>query len=122
MAEQPIPFEIVEQDGVRVASNGRLRLSVLDHGGQIMRRRGVTGLSAKPAAELLIPRLNELAGELLARPDTPAQEAVGKLLAIAGLVPMAEPQRHEWAVATLDGVHVYTDGINVVITRKELLP
>lgn len=120
MAEQPIPFEIVEQDGVRVASNGRLRLSVLDADGVIYRRRAISGLASKPASEVLIPLLNEFAGELLVRPDTPAQEAVGKLLAIAGLVPTAEPQRHEWAVAVLDGVRVYTDGVNIVMTRADL--
>lgn len=28
----------------------------------------------------------------------------------------------EWAVVVLDGVHVYFDGTNVVVTRKDLTP
>lgn len=120
--KHPVPFEIIEQDGIRVASNGTLRLSVLDAGGVIFRRRGISGLSARPATEVLIPRLNELAGELLANPAMPAADAVAKLIAIAGLVPTAEPQRQEWAVAELAGVRVYCDGRNVVVTTKDLMP
>lgn len=119
---QPVPFEIIEDGAQRVASNGQLVLTVLDEGGRIFRRRGVTGIGSKPAAEVLIPQLNRLAGELLQNPGTPAQEAVASLLAIAGLVPVAEPKRVEWAVAELNGVRVYTDGRNVVITTKDLVP
>lgn len=122
MAQQPVPFEIVEQDGARVASNGAVRLTLLDAAGKLFRRRGVSGLALKPPAEILIPQLNALAGELLQRPDMPAAEAVGRVLAMAGLVPTAEPQRHEWAVAELDGVRVYTDGVNIVVTKQELMP
>lgn len=122
MSTQPIPFEIVQQDGVSVASNGSIRLSMLDADGRLFKRRGVSGLAIKPAAEVLIPQLNALAGELLAKPDTPATEARARLLAIAGLVNTAEPQQHEWAVAELDGVRVYTDGANVVVTKQDLMP
>lgn len=121
-ARQPVPFELVEQDGVRVASNGQVRLSLLDAGGRLFRRRGVSGLPMKPAAEVLVPQLNALAGELLQHPDISAQDAVARLLAIAGTVPTAEPQRHEWAVAELGAVLVYTDGRNIVVTKQDLLP
>jgi hypothetical protein len=30
--------------------------------------------------------------------------------------------RVEWAVAELDGVRVYFDGTNVVVTRRDLMP
>lgn len=30
--------------------------------------------------------------------------------------------RVEWAVAELDGVRVYFDGVNVVVTRRDLMP
>lgn len=60
MTAQPIPFEIVEQDGVRVASNGTLRLTLLDADGQLYRRRAISGLPLKPPAELLIPQLLSL--------------------------------------------------------------
>lgn len=123
----PVPFEIVEHprpEGapMRVASNGAVRLTLLDDGGRLFRRRGISGLSLKPAAELLLPHVNALAGELLARPDMPAHEAVGRLLALAGQVPTAEPQRHEWAVAELGDVKVYTNGVDVIVTRQELQP
>lgn len=119
---QPVPFEIIEQDTVRVASNGTVRLSMLDPAGRLFKRRGVSGLAMKPAAEVLIPQLNAFAGELLANPAMPAADAVARMLAIAGLVPTAEPQKHEWAVAELDGVRVYTDGTSVVVTKQDLMP
>lgn len=122
MAQHPVPFEIVEHDGIRVASNGTLRLTLLDPAGRLFRRRGLKGLALKPPGEVLLPQLNALAGELLARPDMPADEVVGRLLALAGLVPTAEPQRQEWAVAELDGVRVYTDGANVVVSKRDLEP
>lgn len=117
------PFEIVDgADGARIASNGALRLIVTDAAGRLFRRRGLKGLAMRPAAEQLVPQLNALAGELLQQPDMPAQEAVGRLLAIAGTVPVAEPQRVEWAVAELNGVRVYTDGVNVVVTTQDMVP
>lgn len=119
---QPIPFEIIEHDGVRVASNGTASLSLLDAGGLLFRRRGVRGLQTSPPAEILIPQLNQLAGELLANPGTTAEQAVGRVLAIAGTVRTEDPQRSEWAVAELDGVRVYCDGVNVIVTRQDLTP
>lgn len=121
--KHPVPFEIIEQDkGMRVASNGALRMMVLGAEGKLFRRRAITGIQAKPAAEMLIPLLNGLATDLLAQPDMPAQEAVSRLLALAGLVPITEPKRQEWVVAELNGVRVYTDGANVVVTTQEMTP
>lgn len=116
---QPIPFEITERDNARFASNGTVRVALLD-GGKMYRRRAISGIPIKPPAEVLIPQLNQLAGELLAQPDTPAHVAVGRLLAMAGMIPTAEPQRHEWLVAQLDDVRVYTNGVEVIITKQEL--
>ena len=59
--KHPVPFEIIEQDkGMRVASNGTLRMMVLGAEGKLFRRRAITGIQAKPAAEMLIPLLNGL--------------------------------------------------------------
>lgn len=126
-ASPPVPFEIIEhpQAGgatISVASNGKVRLTMLDSGGRLFRRRGVSGLALKPAGEMLLPHINALAGELLRRPDMPAHEAVGLLLALAGQVPTAEPQKHEWAVAELGDVKVYTNGVDILVTRQELRP
>ena len=121
--DQPVPFEIVRgDDGLQVASNGRLRVVVPDAGGKLFRRRGMRGLALKPPAEQLIPQLNALTGELLQRPDMPAQEAVGRLLALAGMVPTTEPRRIEWLVGELNGVRVYTDGENVILTTQDMTP
>lgn len=121
--EQPPAFEIVEAGpGHRVASNGALSLSLLAEGGRLFRRRGVVGLASKPAGELVLPQLNALAGELLANPTMPADEMIGRLLALAGLVPVTKPRRIEWAVAELDGVRVYTDGAAVIVTKQDLMP
>lgn len=120
--KHPIPFEIIEQDGLKIASNGTLRLAVMGDGAKVFRRRAITGLQTKSAAEMLIPLLNELATELLTQPNTPAQDAVSRLLALAGLVPIAEPRKVEWVVGELNGVRVYTDGLNIVMTTEDLQP
>lgn len=120
--KHPVPFEIVEGPGMTVASNGAMRLTVLGEGAKVFRRRAITGIQTKPAAEMLIPLLNGLATELLAQPGMPAQDAVARLLALAGLVPLAEPKRVEWVVGELNGVRVYTDGANVVMTTEDLKP
>lgn len=79
--------------------------------------------SALAAADAcVVALLNGLATELLAQPDMPAQDAVARLLALAGLVPIAEPKRVEWVVGELNGVRVYTDGANVVMTTQDLKP
>lgn len=44
------------------------------------------------------------------------------LLALAGLVPVADPKRVEWVVGELNGVRVYTDGVNVLMTTDDLKP
>lgn len=119
---QPIPFEIVEQDGHRYASNGTIRVAVLDADAKLYRKRAISGIPTKPPAELLIPQLNLLAGELLANPETSAEVAVGRLLALAGLVPTAEPRRQEWVAVDIDGIHIYSDGSTVIVTRQELSP
>lgn len=121
--EQPVPFRIFEgADGVKVASNGTARITVLDDGGRLQLRRAIKGLALKPPAELLIPALNGLTTELLATPEMPAEAAVGRLLQIVGMVPLTKPRNVEWAMATLGDVHVYTDGVDVIVTRAELTP
>lgn len=79
--DQPVPFEIVERDGARVATNGLATMQIdVVEGGRIFRRR---------------------AQKLNVRGDTASVE---------------------WAVAELDGVRVYFDGQNVVVTRRDLMP
>ena len=119
---QPIPFEIVSQDGVRVATNGGLRMSLLEDDGRLFKRRGVSGLALKPAAEIVLPLLNGLAGELLANPLMPNEELTAKLIALTGFARSEKPVNHEWAVAQIGDVYVYTDGQDVVVTRKDLMP
>jgi hypothetical protein len=120
---QPVPFEIVEhENGLRVASNGQVRLSLTEVDGKLFRRRGISGLALKPAAEMLLPLVNELAGDLLNNPSMLAEEAVGRLLAMAGQVPVKQPQRHEWAVVELDNVKVFTNGLEIIVTRQDLRP
>ena len=53
----------------------------------------------------------------------PPEEITRRLLDIAGLTArQARVQRIEWAVARLDGVSVYVDGTNVIVTRGDLQP
>lgn len=122
--DQPVPFEIV--DGAqRVASNGSATLSLLDDvaaGARLFKRRAQKGLSLKPASELAIPLLNQLAGELLANGDVPAYVVAERVMAIARQVQPEPPKNIEWAVAEVDGVRVYFDGTNVVVTRQDINP
>lgn len=121
----PIPFEITQgPDGIRVASNGHLRVTLLEQAqdGRLFRRRGVKGFALKPAGETILPKLNQLAGELLANPSMAAEDVQLSLLALAGLVQPQRPEKHEWAVVELDGVRVYVAGNDVVVTRKDLSP
>lgn len=117
---QPVPFEISQRDGVRVASNGHLTLTLLDEGGRLFRRRGIAGLSARPAGDVVLPQLNALAGDLLAHLDMPAAELQQRLAAIVALATPPEPRNIEWAVAELNGVRAYVDGENVVLTTRDL--
>lgn len=122
--EQPVPFEITSHDvdglQVRQACNGTLRVTLLDADGEIFRRRAITGIAMKPAAEQVLPHLNQLATDLLQQLDMPAEQVVGRLLALAGQVPLTKTRNAEWVVAKLDGVYVTTDGVDVFVTRKDL--
>jgi hypothetical protein len=122
--DKPIPWEVARGDGFHVASNGAQQLVLLDtDSGRIFLRRGVKGLGVGAgAAERVLPKLNELAGELLKRADIPAAEIAERLKALAGLSHVPPPQNVEWAVAELDGVRVYINGAEVVVTRRDLNP
>lgn len=120
---QPAPFEITTDERLTVASNGTQRvIGYREEGARLWRRRAITGIATQAAAERLIPQLNAFLGELLGDLEMPAQAAVHKLVAIAGTVPTAPPQNLEWCVAELDGVRCYCDGVNVILTRKDLTP
>ena len=118
----PTPFEIVEHDGVRHASNGALTLTVLEGDALLFRRRAIKTEASNPPAEVALPRVNELAGQLLAQPGMPADEISRRLLDIAETLAPKLQRRIEWAVAKLDGVFVYTDGANVIVTRQDMTP
>lgn len=122
--EQPVPFEIIEHsaDGltVRQASNGALRVTVMDADAKLFRRRAISGIAMRPAAELVLPHLNQLATDLLQQLDMPAEQVAGRLLALAGQIPLTKPKNTECVVAVLDGVHVITDGRDVFVSRKDL--
>lgn len=121
--DQPTPFEIVTApNGLRVASDGVVRLTLAEADGQMFKRRGVKGLSTSAAGLQVLPLLNEFAGDLVAHPDMPAETVVARLMALAGSVSVAKPQHVEWAVAELDGIRVYVGGTDVVVTRRDLAP
>lgn len=117
----PIPFTVVRQaGGPPVASNGSTRLTCLDEGGQVKLRRGIRGAFGGPLAERVLPKLNALAGELLKRHDMPAEELAAHLHALQAVCQPAPSQHIEWAYAELDGVRVYTDGVDIIVTRQDL--
>lgn len=118
---QPVPFTIVRQpDMPAVATNGATRLTCLDAGGVIRLRRAVREELGAPMAEKLLPHLNALAGELLARSDMPPEELAARLHALQMACRPKAREQVEWAYAELDGVRVYTDGVDVIVTKQDL--
>lgn len=118
---KPAPFVIVKNQSMPdVATNGVVRLMCLDEGGRVVLRRGVSGLMASPVAEKLIPLLNQLAGELIENAEMPAGDVQARLHALQLACQPKEPQAIEWAFAELDGVRVYTDGTDMIMTRRDL--
>ena len=120
MSSQPIPFEIVTQDnGLRVASNGVQQMVCTESDAKVFKRRGISGVSMKSAAETILPQLNQFAGELLAAPMA-AKDVVAKLIAISGTVSLAEPQRKEWLVIQIVDVRVFLDVNTVVVASLDV--
>lgn len=124
--KQPTPFEITDVAmhgrNVRIASNGLMHIQSWEPDARVFRRRGISGMAMRPAGEVLVPKLNELAGELLQKPDTPAHEVAARLMALAGLLPQNEPQRHEWLVVQVGDVRVYCSEAGVIVSREDLHP
>lgn len=119
------PFEITPfpgDEGGRTAFNGATRLTVLEAEARLFRRRAVKVSTAKPAAEAVLPMLNALAGELVANLEIDDATLQAKLAEISALVKPRPSTQVEWAVAELDGVRVYFDGQDVVVTRRDLQP
>lgn len=121
----PTPFEIAESGGVRVATNGKVRvLMYLAEGGKMFKRRAVGVSTAKPAGEMAVPQLNALSSQLLANPAMPPEvvaEALRKLADSVAPKTVVTPKA-EWAVVELDGVRVYVTGEDVIVTRQDMTP
>ncbi|MDH4049981.1 MAG: hypothetical protein OEU93_00275 [Rubrivivax sp.] len=122
MKSDPVPFELWERDGFRCASNGKIMLCMTADGGTVKRRRGIKGIGPKPPAEVVLPMLNQLAGDLLARLDMPSDELAARVAEIAAKAHAAQPEHVEWAVGEIDGVRVYLEGSTVMVTRQDLMP
>lgn len=121
--DQPTPFEIAEDDITKTASNGTATLTIFkDETATMFKRRGQKGFKSSAPAEAVLPHLNQLAGDLLGKLDMPPDELLGRLDALREMVAPQAIKNVEWAVAELDGVRCYTDGINTVLTRKNLMP
>lgn len=121
--DQPIPFEIDCSPGrPAVATNGRVRVTVLDKEGNMVRRRALVGIKAACPADAIIPQLNKLAGELVQDMSMPAGDIQARLLSLAAFAQPSDPQRVEWLRASLNGVQVFTDGVDIVITTGEIHP
>ncbi|MGL5785162.1 MAG: hypothetical protein ACRCYZ_06915 [Alphaproteobacteria bacterium] len=96
---QPTPFEIVDHDGSKLASDGIATVVVtpaaVAAGAKLMRTRAISGIPTKPVAEILLPVVNEFAGRLLSDPSIDEDSAAETLRAMAGLTRRPDPQRHE---------------------------
>lgn len=119
---RPTPWEIARTQGLEVASNGDLQLHARG-GARIFLRRAIKGLAVGSGPiDRVLPKLNELAGEMLQRPDMPPEELAQRLEAIRGLAHVVPPEHVEMAVAELDGVRAYVSGRTVILTREDLEP
>jgi len=116
------PWQIVAEGPVRCASNGAARVMTDEPDATIIQRRAIKGIPSKSACEVLLPQINGFAGELLANLEMPAEEAVQRLIAIAGTVSPQKPKHVNWLVVSVGDVHVYADGSEVLVTRKHLTP
>lgn len=121
-APQPVPFAIVPAgDGLPThASNGTCRMAVLDGDGSMKLRRGIKHSMGKPVNETLLPVINEFAGFLLQNPGLTLDEARARLDAIASMLPSEKATNVEWVMGELNGVRVYYDGRDVIVTRLDL--
>lgn len=116
-----IPFEISRSGAFEVASNGSVSL-MLDGAGSLKRLRAIKGIMKISPQDVVLPKLNDLAGRLLNETLT-VEQVNQELIALAGLIPSRDPERVEWAVAELDGVYVYTDGKTIFVSKNgELHP
>lgn len=119
------PFEITPlpgDGGGRVAFNGATRLTVLEADARLFRRRAVKVSTTKPPAETVLPLLNELAGQLVADLSIDGETLSARLAHIAQQIKPTTSTQVEWAVAELNGVRVYFDGQDVVVTQRDLQP
>lgn len=121
LVQQPTPFTIVRAEGLPpVATNGACRLMCLDAGGELRLRRGIRGVFGAPVAEKILPHLNALAGELLAHSDMAPADVAARLHALQMVCAPPPLPNVEWAYAELNGVRVYTDGVDVILTQQDL--
>lgn len=117
---QPNPFVIEQHADAMVASNGQTIVIAPDQGASMFLRRGVRGLPGGPVAEKLLPQINLLAGDLLARSDMPASELQARLHILMAACEQPEPQNVECLVAELDGVRAYVQQGRVILTRQDI--
>lgn len=125
MDSAPVPFEIVQGNGVRVASDGVIRLTVFDdEGATLLKRRAVSVKAGSPPGESALPRLNALATEVLANPAMGGDEVAKRLRELADSIdtkPQIKPKA-EWVYAKLDNVYVYVSREGVLVTRRDMTP
>lgn len=88
----------------------------------MFRRRAQKGLSVKPAGEIAVPLLNQLCGELVADMSLPGHLVAERIRAIANAVQPEPPKNVEWVVAEIDGLRVYFDGRDVLVSRADITP
>lgn len=117
----PVPFEIAEQGPYKVASNG-VSVLMADREATVIRRRAMTVTAPQSPAGVLLPQLNQLAGELLAMPEMSADVVATKLQSLLLQCTPPPEQRKEWVKASLNGVNAFYDGTTVVLTTQDLWP
>lgn len=121
----PVAFEIVEKDGIRVATNGRVTVTAFDaEGAKIFRRRKASVTTFKPPGEDMLPKLNGLASRLLDNPSMTAEEVGEALRTLAdGIAPPPKTtMQSEWCVVSLNGVNVYVFDGGVIVSTKDMYP
>lgn len=113
---------VTDDDGNRHGTDGVVTVSLLAQDGRMFKRRGVKGMLRAMPGDKVLPRLNELAGELLNNLDMDGDTLALKLHALAELCKVPKPVEVNMLVAELSGVRVYQYGQHVIITYQDLYP
>ena len=113
---------ITDADGRSHGTDGNITVTLLTPGGKMFKRRAIKGIMQGTPGDKILPKLNELAGQLLNNLEMDGDTLALRLHALAEMCKVPKPTEVNILVAELMGVKVYQIGHNVIVTDQELYP